>query len=86
MPMFRRARAPSAWRRRKNAFPSSVTRRMSSFAVVLLLSGCAARPEPPIAGADPAEPAAVAKSLRPASTIGHYVRRQPVDPGTEARR
>jgi hypothetical protein len=43
-------------------------------------------PQSPLAGADPADPSAMATPLGPASTIGSYIRQAPGAPKTEAGR
>lgn len=50
------------------------------FLLALLDAGCASVPPRPLAGADPADPAARVPAVRYRSTIGPYTSQRPVDP------
>ena len=50
------------------------------FILAALNAGCASVPPRPLAGADPANPAARVPAVRYRSTIGPYTSQRPVDP------
>ena len=50
------------------------------FILAALNAGCASVPPRPLAGADPADPAARVPAVRYRSTIGPYASQRPVDP------
>jgi len=59
------------------------TRRLASLAagcLVVLTQGCASTPPLPLAGPDPANPAARAKATAYRSNIAPYESRRPVEP------
>jgi hypothetical protein len=49
-------------------------------AVAPVLAGCRDAPAPPVAGRNPADPAAPAPAVGYRSTIGSYTSQRPVDP------
>jgi hypothetical protein len=73
---------PAAFRRRMTPLSRRLRRPATALVIAALAfaHGCTALPNPPIAGADPASPAARTPPVGYRSTVGPYVSRRPAEP------